>query len=128
MLRPEINDGEKATLIDEKITEVYRFIYLDSIISKDGRWLRTLLLHPNLFKASVFTLSQDVPISFKSFFMTSSHPRRGSVFFSHLRKVWKNRKTDLLTKFIILEAKAFGRYVKYYQEELSKDSFKYSFD
>ena len=38
--------------------------------------LRTLL-HSNLFKASLFTPSQEVPVSFKSFFMTSPHPRRG---------------------------------------------------
>ena len=36
-----------------------------------------LLLHPNIFKASLFTPSQEVPISLKSFFVTSSHPRQG---------------------------------------------------
>jgi hypothetical protein len=36
--------------------------------------LHTVLLHPNLFKTSLFTASQEVSISLKSFPMTSSHP------------------------------------------------------
>ena len=39
--------------------------------------LRMLLLHPNLSKASLFKPSQEVPISFKYFFVTSFHPNRG---------------------------------------------------
>jgi hypothetical protein len=36
--------------------------------------LRTLLLNPNIFKASHFTPSEEVPISFKSFLLRPSTP------------------------------------------------------
>ena len=36
---------------------------------------------PNSFKVSIFTPSQEVPISLKSFLMTSSHPNKGGVCF-----------------------------------------------
>ena len=54
--------------------------------------LRTLLLHPNLFKSSLFTLSQEAPISLKSFLMTSSHPRRGRAAFLLAPDGWPKRK------------------------------------
>jgi len=36
--------------------------------------LGTVLLHPNLFKDSLFPPSQEVPSSLKSFLATFSHP------------------------------------------------------
>ena len=42
--------------------------------------LNTLLLHPNKFKATIFTPSQKFLVSLKSFF-TSSHPSRGRPVF-----------------------------------------------
>ena len=53
--------------------------------------LRKLLLQPNLFKASLFTPSQEVPISFKSLFMTSSHPRWGRPAFRVAPNSWPKR-------------------------------------
>ena len=53
--------------------------------------LRTLLLQPNLFKASLFTPSQEVPISFKSLFMTSSQPRQGRPAFRIAPDGWPKR-------------------------------------
>ena len=40
-----------------------------------------LLLQSNLFKASLFGNSKEIPITFKYLFMTSSQPRRGRPIF-----------------------------------------------
>ena len=50
-----------------------------------------LLLHPNLFNASLFTPFHEVPISFKSFFMTSSNPKRGTPAFDLALENWLKR-------------------------------------
>ena len=60
-----------------------------------------LLLHHNLFTTSLFKSYQEVPISFKSFFMTSSHPRRGRDAFRLALDGWSKRTIyDALSFFI----------------------------
>ena len=68
--------------------------YLQLTVALSHLWptqLCTLLLHPNLFKASLFTPSQEVLISFQLFFMTSFHPRRGRPTFRLVLDGWPER-------------------------------------
>ena len=53
--------------------------------------LRTLLLHLNLFKASLVTPSREIPISFYSFFMIFFRPRRGRPAFPLAIDGWPER-------------------------------------
>ena len=64
--------------------------------------LRTILLHPNLFKASLFTPSQEFAISFKSFFTTFSNPNRGRTAF-RLRLAEKDNLIGRITTDIIFK-------------------------
>ena len=58
--------------------------------------LRTLLLLPNLFKTSLFTPSKEVPISFKSLFMTSSNPRQGQPAFRLDLRGWPKGQSSAI--------------------------------
>ena len=49
------------------------------------------LLHPNLFKASLFASFQKVPLSLKAFFTTSSQPNRGRPAFCLALDGWQER-------------------------------------
>ena len=71
-----ISENEKVRLGNEKIDQVGSFIYLGSIISKDGG------------------SSEDV----------KRRIAKAQGVFSQLKKVWKNRKISLQTKVRILEA------------------------
>ena len=50
-----------------------------------------LLLHPNLSKASLFTPSQEIPISITYFFMISLNPRGGRPAFCLVLDGWPKR-------------------------------------
>ena len=55
------------------------------------------LLHPNSYKASLFTLCQEVPISFNSFLKTSSHLLSGRTRFLFDPHSWPQGRS--LTSF-----------------------------
>ena len=62
--------------------------------------LRTLLLHPHLFKDSLLKPSQGAPVSFQSFPMIYSHPTRGGPVFCLALGGWS--KTTIFGKSVIL--------------------------
>ena len=62
--------------------------------------LHTLLLYPNLFKTSLFTPSQEVPISFRSFLTISYHFILGRPAFRLALHGWPTRTSFGILKFI----------------------------
>ena len=93
--RPSIMSPRIPETRQPDMGHYYYYYYCHQLTTATSRLrptqLRTLLLHPNILKASLFRPSQEVPISFKSFFMTSSYPNRGRPAFRLILDSWPKR-------------------------------------